>query len=114
MLHDDTMLAFKQDVLSSEWKDTLNTCINKCKNHKLIIAEYKANGYKVQVTKDYGICFLFMKGNKILEKYTMLDIILHRGNHFENQISDFMGISFGQGREIYRSLVSNAINHFRV
>lgn len=113
MLHDDLLVNFKADVKFAGWTDTLKTFV--CKLHangKTVIAEHKVNGVKIQIIKEYGLDILFMRGNTIIERHSVISII--KKQNFENAVSDFANVSFGQGREIYRSLMANGINYFRV
>lgn len=113
MLNNDLLLNFKSDIEFSGWTDTLNTSVEKLHvNGKLVIAEHKVKGVKIQLVKDYGMHILFLQGNKITQKHSVIDLIKHQ--NFETAVSDFAKISFGQGREIYRSLMVNAIKHFKV
>lgn len=113
MQYDDAVKDYKKDVAFAGWKDTLNLACHKQNKHNFntVVAELKVNRLKVQIIKKHVLCVQFLEGNKIVDCETFLrSEILDKS--LEDKVTDFFSVSFGTGREIYRSLVSNAVKHF--
>lgn len=107
----DIMQNFKKDVQFANLSDSINCEVNRTHGYKRIMGEVKRNNLKIQLVTMYGITIQFMQGNKILESFHIVDII--KDKNFENKVSDFLNVSFGEGREIYRSLMSIAIKYYK-
>lgn len=94
----------KLAVAGAGWTDTVGMTTNKPIAGSVfrIIGEYKANGMKVQVT-DQGMVRM-VQGNTVRFKVHGSRIALEGEKLWESIITDCMGLSFGEGRRVYRSL----------
>lgn len=98
---------FINDLVFSGWTDTLKVATSrKPKNsYNEIVGEYKDNttSKKIQVINSHGINIRFMEGNKIISETFWATVI--KDHQFEQRVTDFLGYSFAQGREVFRSVM---------
>ena len=96
--------GWKLDIAFAGWTDTIGMTTNKPIAGSVfrIMGEFKANGMKIQVT-DHGMIRM-MQGNTVKFKVHGSHIALEGDKSWESVVTDHMGLSFGEGRQVYRSL----------
>lgn len=98
---------FLKDLAFSGWTDTQNIAtFRQPKNsYTKIVGEIKdsAAAKKIQVIISNGTNIRFLEGNKIVRK-TFWSVAVE-DTQLEARITDFLGLPFAQGREVYRSLM---------
>ena len=114
MLKDDLKAAFIKELEFSNWTDTVNLAtLRQPKNgYTKIVGEIKDStaAKKIQVIVSNGVNFRFLEGNKIVRKTFWSNAV--EDTHFENTVTDFLGLPFAQGREVFRSLMVVMAKHF--
>lgn len=107
MITDTLKKNFLTDLVFSGWTDSLNIAtLRQPKNtYTQIVGEIKApsQAKKIQVIKDNGANIRFLEGNKIVRKIHWATAV--EDHKMEETITDFMGLPFAQGREVFRSLM---------
>ena len=105
---------FLNDITFSGWTDTLNIATSRQPKHSYnrIVGEYKApnTSKKIQVVLSNGANIRFMDGNQIISEYFWATAL--KDTQFEQRVTDFLGLPFAQGREVYRSLMVVLAKHF--
>lgn len=98
---------FINDLVFSGWTDTLNIATSRQpkNSYNRIVGEYKApnTSKKIQVVLSNGANIRFMDGNQIISEYFWATVI--KDHQFEQRVTDFLGYSFAQGREVFRSVM---------
>lgn len=96
--------GWKADIAFAGWTDTVGMVTDKPIAGSVfrIVGEFKANGMKIQVT-DQGMIRM-MQGNTVKFKVHGSRIALEGEKSWESIVTDCMGLSFGEGRRVYRSL----------
>ena len=96
--------GWKADIAFAGWTDTVGMITNKpiAGSVSRIVGEYRTNGMKIQVT-DHGMIRM-MQGNTVKFKVHGSHIALEGEKSWESIVTDHMELSFGEGRQVYRSL----------
>lgn len=104
---------FKADVVFSGWTDSLKIATSRQRKncHKTVVGEYKDpnSTKKIQVITANGANIRFMEGNQIISETFWATVF--KDQHFEEKVTDFLGLPFAQGREVYRSLMVVLLNN---
>ncbi len=106
MLTDQLKADFKKDLIFSGWTDALglklqSQVINKSTQ---IIGQKKVLNKKIQIIISNGVNIRFMIGNKIESTTYWAGAV--KDNSFESKVTDFLGLPFAQGRQVYRSIMA--------
>ncbi|EPF6482938.1 hypothetical protein MMD27_000368 [Acinetobacter baumannii] len=107
MLKDALKASFLKDLEFSGWTDSVNLAtFRQPKNgYTKIVGEIKdsAAAKKIQVIVSNGVNIRFLEGNKIIRKIYWSKAV--EDSNFESTVTDFLGLPFAQGREVFRSLM---------
>lgn len=98
--------GWKSDIAFAGWTDTVGMATDKPISGSLsrIIGEFKANGMKIQVTNQGMI--RMMQGNVVKFKVHGSHVAIEGEKSWESIVTDHLGLSFGEGRQVYRSMCS--------